>query len=69
MMPTRISVFPIVFGVSLAGLCVAYSYRKSFFSDVWEKHKKESVESRLQAAHFKAEFTEKLEKEKLKRSN
>lgn len=65
-MPARISVFPITFAVSVVALGVAYRYRKSFFGDVWEKQRNDYFEGKLEAARFKAEFAEKLEKEKSK---
>ncbi len=65
-MPTRISVFPITFGVCLLALSAAYSYRKSFYGEVWEKQKKDFIEGKVQAAQFQADFKEKLDKEKLK---
>ena len=63
-MPTRVSVFPITFGISLVALGIAYRYRKSFYGEVWEKQHRDSVQGRIQAAQFKADFAEKLEKEK-----
>lgn len=65
-MPTRISVFPITFAVSLLGLGIAYHYRKSFFGDVWEKQRKDYFEGKVEAARFRAEFAEKLVEEKSK---
>ncbi len=65
-MPTRVSVFPITFGVALLGLGIAFRYRKSFYSEVWEKQHNNCIEGRIQANQFRVDFAEKLEKERSK---
>lgn len=63
-MPTRVSVFPVVFGVTLVALSIAYYHRKSFYSEVWEKHQRQAIDSPIQAIQFQTQVKEGLQRER-----
>ena len=65
----RASAFPVVFGVSLVALSVAYYHRKKLFPDVWERKREQFLESHVQATQFKALVAEGVEKERERRRN
>ena len=65
--PPRVAAFPVVFGISLAGLSVAYYHRKKLFPEVWERKREQYLESHVQATQFKALVAEGVEKERERR--
>ena len=65
-MAPRVAVFPVVFGVSVMVLGVAYYNRKSLFSEVFEGRKEKYLESRQQAFQFKALVAEGVKKQREK---